>query len=225
MHCLEPQVLKAEQMPFETKRVDQNKTLLRTLELATEIPAEGYTPKFVEIGVFEGRTSNVIMLSLNQLGFKCNFYAVDLNQPYYRTLDKKEVGWMPQNKFNETCKNVLGKGPCNGQFIAGHSCAVAEQFDNKTIHWCFIDGCHCFECASNDIETYGPKLASGGYLIVHDTTERASGGKADQWYHDKGNPRKFGVIKAVKNSKVLNEQFELFFEIKSGYGLQVWKKK
>jgi hypothetical protein len=55
--------------------------------------------------------------------------------------------------------------------------------------------------------------------LFHDIAGRQD----NQWVaHDP--PRKWGVPKAIRKSKILKEQFELVFESRAHNGIGVWKK-
>lgn len=125
----------------------------------------------------------------------------------------------------------LAKG-CPAQFLAMTTKAAAELDWHEPMAWVFIDACHCFECATDDILTWGAKLAPGGHLLVHDTTDKRRHYTALFQHYEpdvkKSGTRTFGVWEAVQEGQpagdYLRREFTLVEEVDSDNGLQVWRK-
>ena len=192
---------------------------LRSIEIASELPLE--IPTFVEIGTFLAKGSYHVVTALNDLGRNSRFFSVDLNQSVVNFQSRRDEGWKPGDKYAERMGGVTG--PCTHKFVEGSSHDVHTMFGD--LAWCFIDGCHCFECCAKDMELYLPKIVSGGILLIDDTVENRFAEETSQWYHDTKNPRKYGVVKAIRSSEMLQNEFELICNITSYRGMMIWRKK
>lgn len=108
----------------------------------------GLRPKSVlEIGVFAGGSSAIILEALAAVGQGGALYSVEPN----------ELPPAPHNSFWVT---VRGKSPDDLAHIAGMS---PHPFD-----FVLIDGDHSYEAVLADIEGVIPYLAETAYLLFHD---------------------------------------------------------
>jgi len=218
---MKPEVLSRTDFEFQKGyRVPEQDALLRTLELASSVRSDD--PTFVELGVFKAYTSRMVILALNELDCSCKFFAVDLDQEYWEHVKKIKGNWWPSKEFDKLCKTISEVGACKGKFVKECSHEFASELADDTLCWCFVDACHCYQCVKQDLAAYCPKMAVGGYLIMHDTVH---GNDKSQWYHDKKNPRPFGVSKAINDCKMLHENFELLHEVKVNRGMQIWRRR
>jgi len=197
---------------------DERNFILTTLQTASALNVND--KKFIEIGTFQGNTAKVIVTVLNKLKCNSKFFSIDLNQPYWNKIKKQEIGWRPKHYWQKNC-GIINNGTCVPNFIQGKSQEKSYLFDS--VCWCFIDGCHCYECVIGDLNAYAPKIVKGGLILLHDTRDVKSG--RSQWYHDKTKLRKFGVNKAIKDCSFLLQNFEKILETQLRYGMQVWKRK
>ncbi len=184
--------------------------LLETIEEATKFPGVNW---FVELGTFKGINARNFIVALNKLEHACLFASVDFN-PF-----NKRLHFYPKKEWESRCENIIGH--CVQYFFQGKTVDRAVSFPTNRIAWLFIDACHCFQCVSEEIAAYAPKLMSGGYMLFHDTNTE----QHEQWVTHQDNPRRGGVGKAIKQSAVLHSDFEFVKEIKSHHGMQIWKKK
>jgi hypothetical protein len=218
---MEPRILNLEKFPWQKgHKIGERKCILATLELVSQIKTEEHI--FVELGIFKGHTSQIIISILNELQCKSKFFGIDINLPYWSSISNKNSGWLAIEEAKKTCEHLMNGEYCVPNFIEGKSAEEVKRFEDNSISWCLVDACHCFECASADINLYAPKIIQGGMLLIHDTTPWDK--KKSQWYHSKENPRPFGVLRAIKESKILKSQFKLIDHVKQGHGMQAWRK-
>ena len=196
---------------------------LRSVEIAAEVDTGIVQPTFLEIGTFIAEGSRQVVEALNELDKQCLFYSVDLNQEAYDFIRSKNQGWRPSDHFAEKIDPL--QGPCTAQFIESSSHDAHFYFDDHSIVWCFIDGCHCYECCAKDIELYVPKIVKGGILLIDDTNDDGYAMQKSQWYHDKANPRQYGVLKAIAESALIQNDFERICHVTEHRGLMIWRKK
>lgn len=189
-------------------KIPERKALLETIEKAAAIDGVNW---FVELGTFKGINARNFIVALNKLGKECHFVSVDFNPL------NKRLHFYPKVEWNSRCCAISGS--CTQHFYEGKTVDYAKTFLNNIIAWLFIDACHCFECVTAEIKLYEPKIAPGGFMLFHDTATE----QQDQWVTHKVS-RPGGVKKALKQSKILHEKFELIQDINSHHGMQVWRK-
>lgn len=191
-------------------RPAEREVLLETIEEAAKIAPEGVN-WFVELGTFKGINARNFIIALNKLKHACLFASVDFNPL------NKRLHFYPKVEWEARCKLI--DGLCTQHFFEGKTVDRAISFPENRIAWLFVDACHCFDCVTEEIEVYEPKIVSGGYILFHDTNIE----QQDQWVTHEI-PKPGGVKKAIKKSKVLHENFEFIKEIKIKHGIQVWRK-
>lgn len=218
---MKPEKLNAKELEIHRpKMLHETETRLAIVEKALELNYE--MPTFIEIGLFNCRSSEIMINALNKLGVDSNYYGVDIDDVMWDWAKRKSYGWRPSEHWNKICAN--SSGPCRHKFIKGSSHEIHHTFDNNNIVWCLIDGCHCYDCCISDINAYAPKIVSGGFLLIHDTNLKASSTQKSQHYHDINNCRKFGVVEGIKDATFLHENFDLFYNHTKGHGMQVWRR-
>ena len=156
------------------------KVILKSLELARVSGASIY----VELGVKRAGTSKRIRLFLERTKVRGRFFGVDI--------DPKARG-----EFSRRMGKPRADGRLSWRFLHATSQEALELVVGP-VAWVFVDACHCFECATEDIEAWGSRLAPGGVLVVHDTTPRRRH-YTKPFQH--GGTRRFGVWEAVDKSE------------------------
>jgi hypothetical protein len=139
----------------------------------------------VEVGVWRGDYSRLIVGALAPT----KFYGVDPYQIFEDYKDQPDpVEFANQQNLDRLHDRVVN----NYRSLPGTSLMrstgiqAAQQFDDNSIDFVYIDGDHTYEFVSKDIAAWWPKVRAGGILSGHDYTP--------------GNPRKghvYGVIEAV----------------------------
>lgn len=116
-----------------------------------------------EIGVFEGVNTRIIATALATGG---KLYAIDpfirgsLGICYYERIARWHIG-------STLLKSVIRMIP---KFSADAAGDVPGDLD-----FIFIDGDHSLEGITRDWELYAPKMAPGGYMLLHDTSPPVPG--------------------------------------------------
>jgi FMN phosphatase YigB (HAD superfamily) len=92
--------------------------------------------------------------------------------------------------------------------------AALGDFDDESVDLIHIDGYHSYEAAKEDFETWLPKLAPGGVVLMHDVAPDTGYGSADYWgeveerYPAFAFPHSFGLGVALPKG---TEGFEYLF--------------
>ena len=177
--------------------------------------AEGPGDSFVELGTRHAQTSLWLYKKLQRLkpkGFRQ--FGVDFSA----TAERK---W----------KEVFRRSRPGPTFVKMDTVNAAVDVPMGDLAWVFVDACHCFSCASQDILCWGARLDVGAYLVVHDTTERRKDYTKNFQHYDpdsKVATRPFGVWQAVKPTAPAGSYLRMFFdlieEVDSKNGIQVWRK-
>lgn len=112
----------------------------------------------VEIGVYEGVNTKIIGSSLAAGG---KLYGIDpfvrgsLGICYYERIARWHIG-------GQLLRSAI-------QLIPRYSADAAPVIPGE-LDFIFIDGDHSLEGITSDWALYAPKLAPGGYMLLHDTT-------------------------------------------------------
>jgi predicted O-methyltransferase YrrM len=110
----------------------------------------------VEIGSFSGISSELFALHCKKL------YCVDLWDPYWEITDKQIV------EFAEWSFDKMASKYDHVTKIKGSSVDAANQFDDASIDFVYIDAAHDYENVKKDILAWIPKVKPGGFISGHD---------------------------------------------------------
>jgi hypothetical protein len=90
-------------------------------------------------------------------------------------------------RYQYVCKRFAPFLKNNRLYIhRDYSQNIAEQFENTSLDWVYIDGLHSYDGVMSDLEHYAPKIKDDGIIMGHDYTNNKDA------YH-----MGFGVIEAV----------------------------
>jgi len=119
-------------------------------------PVEG-----VEIGVGFGHNAENILQNLNVK----TLWLIDPFEPYFgaRGIHHKEYV-----EGKRRSKWVLRKYRDRGRFLYAKSDDAVKHFEDVSLDFVYVDGCHSYNQVSRDIENYWRLLKSGGILGGHD---------------------------------------------------------
>jgi hypothetical protein len=127
---------------------------------------------FVEVGSFKGRSSIAMAVNIINSGKDIKFYCVDTwlgsieHQSGQDSEDKDVINNNLKNIFIkniESVKNIITS-------IEKTSIEAANDFENSSLSFVFIDASHDYENVKKDLEAWYPKIKKGGTLAGHDWT-------------------------------------------------------
>lgn len=121
----------------------------------------------IEVGVWLANYSVNICDTLSPK----KFYGID---PYvsYDNAPGMNKGYENTQALEETYQKACARLPSYATLIRDFSVNAAEQFENESIDFVYIDGDHNYESVSADIEAWYPKIKSGGIISGHDYIEK-----------------------------------------------------
>lgn len=139
--------------------------------------------KFLEIGVWNGETSQGVANFCRENGIKLDYWGIDPN---------------PSPGFQGTL--IVGKS--EDVFLA-----IPDDFNVI-----FTDGCHCLTHAVIDAAIYRLKVVPGGFMLFHDTSPRVQHTQRNRWVHgDEDKPiYRTAVLDALEFMGWPNDNWRLF---------------
>lgn len=114
----------------------------------------------VEIGSYQGESISLFA----EAGFE-KLYAVD---PWQDEGETTTVGCpyvyveAAFDKVNESFDQITK--------VKGFSVDIAENFEDNSLDFVYIDALHTYEALMSDISAWHPKIKSGGWIGGHDST-------------------------------------------------------
>jgi cephalosporin hydroxylase len=149
---------------------------------------------FVEVGAFYGKSAAYMAVEIANSGKSIKFDVVDT---WRGSPEHQEDAWdyrpdMVEDTAFEVFIENMKPAERFYNAIKLPSLAAANQYDNNSLDFVFIDAAHEYESVKSDIETWYPKVKSGGFIGGHDYLKGDS---------------KYGVYLAV------DERFETDFEL------------
>jgi len=124
----------------------------------------------VEIGVLRGTHARWMIENLHT----STVYLVDHWKSYFRDGVPRE-----SRKREAQYAGILNRFAAeivSGAVIVlrGSSSEVHTKIPDGSLNWVYVDGLHTYEGCLYDMETYRPKLLSGGHMLVHDYNAKTS---------------------------------------------------
>jgi hypothetical protein len=127
--------------------------------------------KFLEIGVYKGRTLGVVQLLSTAFNKSCEIYGIS---PLTNKGDKySQYGDEDYSYALLLNLNKMGSSIEDINIIKGLSTDAAvkdEALSAGPYDIIYIDGCHDYEVVCADIDNYLPMLKPGGYLVMDDAS-------------------------------------------------------
>ena len=130
---------------------------------------EGQTEKFVEIGVWKGKSVSYAAVEIIKSEKNITIDAVDS----WETSD----GWTNQERLKEEVK----AGGVYDMFLSNiepvknivtpvkmSSTEASKLYDDESLFFVYIDGNHTYDFVKEDIIHWLPKVKKGGYIGGHD---------------------------------------------------------
>ena len=172
---------------------------------ATVLPQLGTVHTAVEIGVWRGDYSEMIVKSLKPE----QFYGVDPYELFEGMVSAPGSEYINQSRLDQLAQRVQNKyAQWGATLLRDVSENAAKQFADDSIDFVYIDGDHTYEGVTTDITAWWPKVRTGGILSGDDHTVGTTG---------KG--YSFGVIEAVAD---FAKQHNLEVSVTSGANPSWW---
>jgi hypothetical protein len=124
--------------------------------------------RIAEVGTWLGKSTCYLAEIIKNKGLKIVIDAIDLfdgPEKTHHTDEIKDEGGL-LSFFKTNMKNAGVSSYVNP--IKSDSASYAENYDNNSMDFIFIDALHTYEGVKRDIEAYWPKVKKGGILSGHD---------------------------------------------------------
>lgn len=134
-------------------------------KLYAEMVAKFDAGQFVEVGVWKGMSAAYMAVEIINSGKPIVLHCVD-SWEYLKSQSE-----IPANKFNNLYETFLRNiDPVKSVInpIKAISWEAAEQFQDNSLEFVFIDAAHDYQSVKKDIAAWYPKVKSGGVLAGHD---------------------------------------------------------
>lgn len=115
----------------------------------------------VEIGCYQGRTTAIMQMAAQKWG--ATLTSIDTFGAEAMPARYKETDHTP-----ETWRANLQKIGLKPPELLHMTSDEATQIYNRPIHLLFIDGNHSERQVARDLRNWTPKIAEGGFLVLHD---------------------------------------------------------
>jgi len=134
----------------------------------------------VELGTWKGHSIMYLAKKLKQQNYDFDLYGVDLfdDSPIHENKGNEYL--KPQMKYlwdvyNENLVRSNVREVVKD--IKKNSWEAANEFENESVDFIFIDADHKYESVVKDIQAWLPKLKVGGVMSGHDYTQPTAGVK------------------------------------------------
>jgi len=136
----------------------------------------------VEVGTAEGFTTEYLLSTLPDL----KLYGVD---PYLSYIDWDDNVSADDKNHKNRAELQRKVEPYKDRFVLIEKTSddAAQDFDNNSLDFVFIDGLHTYEQVLKDCENYWPKVVKGGLMIGHDFARIQGVNKAVREFANKHN--------------------------------------
>lgn len=125
---------------------------------------------FVEIGVWQGKSTIYLADKIKSSRKKINFFAIDTFEGSPEHTGELEDLANRQTTLYDTFQTNLVTCGCNKYVtpIKGDSAESAAKFEDQSVDFLFIDGGHEYEAVKRDIQAWLPKMKPGGFMAGDD---------------------------------------------------------
>lgn len=128
-----------------------------------KFPAGG---RWVELGSWMGRSAAycvVELINANKLG---EFYCID-------TWDGgiEHQGWQELDRLRASFDSYTRPIASHITAIQSDSWLAADQFEDNSVDFCYVDAGHTYDCVTRDLKAWWPKVKTGCYFGGDDYTK------------------------------------------------------
>lgn len=118
----------------------------------------------VEVGVLKGETSHVLLDTCPNIQ---RLYGVDFYKAHtdHDTVRPQES----MDKYKEIAEKNLERFKDRYELMHMNSTDAAKKFDDNSVDFVLLDGDHTYTGIKTDLESWYPKVKSGGHIFIHDT--------------------------------------------------------
>jgi predicted O-methyltransferase YrrM len=125
---------------------------------------------FVEIGSFKGRSASIMAVNIANSNKDIKFYCVDT---WLGSEEHQEGGaYADRDAINGSLLDIFLNNTKNVSTyitpVQKLSTEAANDFEDNSLSFVFIDASHDYQSVKNDINAWYPKIKSGGTLAGHD---------------------------------------------------------
>lgn len=123
----------------------------------------------VEIGTWRGRSTCFLAECIKRSGKSVKFWAVDTFEGSNEAAHKETISGMATDLYTDFVANLK---MCQVDDVVtplrSTSTAASQQFQDQFLDFVMIDGSHDYESVRADIQTWLPKIKSGGIMAGDD---------------------------------------------------------
>lgn len=131
--------------------------------IAALVKEHGWT-RGAELGIWRGRT----YLFLLEMCPSLTLIGVDLWEPQPDNKGLETYEDWPHKQHEENCRKQAKKFGDRSVIIKGWTTKAAEQVDDNSLDFVFVDADHSTEAVRADIQAWWPKVKGTGWIIGHD---------------------------------------------------------
>ena len=126
---------------------------------------------FVEIGSFVGGSICYFGQKLRQFNKQVNLTAVDTWK--FENISTGHLQLVENNDYYQAFLQNIAKCALSVKTVVSDSIEAADKFDDESIDFLFIDGCHTYPYTENELKAWLPKMKKNSIIAGHDYPEAA----------------------------------------------------
>jgi hypothetical protein len=136
------------------------------LPFARDLIASLQPRLLVELGTHFGESYFGFCQSVEEAGISCACYAVDSWHGDAHAGEYGDEVWEEVDRYNNQCYGSFS------HLLRSCFDDARPEFSDESIDLLHIDGLHTYAAVKHDWDTWFPKVAPGGIVLLHDTTAR-----------------------------------------------------
>jgi ADP-heptose:LPS heptosyltransferase len=121
--------------------------------------------RFVEIGAWKGKSTAFMAVEIANSNKKIEFYTIDTWEGSKENFEDEDV--INKTLYEKFLSNI---NPVKDfvKIIKSDSVKAADNFENESVDFLFIDGSHEYDDVKKDLIAWFPKVKIGGTIAGHD---------------------------------------------------------